>query len=87
MTPVDAAAAISGAGLVLSVGGAVAIVALSYGRLQADVQQLKASRADLVTKADMRPLQDDVQQIKGMFRLVLRPDSIERIEAERNGPP
>lgn len=87
MTPTDAALAISGGGLVLSLGGALAIVAVSYGRLQAEVQQLKASRADLVTKADITPLQNDVQQIKGMFRLVLRPDSIERIEAERTGGP
>lgn len=73
MTPVAAAALIAGGTLLLSVLTTVAIVAFTYGQLRADVRQLKDGRSELATKGDVRLVELQLAEIKGMFRLELRP--------------
>lgn len=75
MTAVEVASIIAGAALVLSVLSSAAVVAFTYGQLRADVRQLQASRAELATKADVRLVEVQLAEIKGMFRLELRPSA------------
>lgn len=75
MTALQASLVIGGATLFLSVITSVALVAFTYGQLRADVRQLQASRAELATKADVRLVEVQLAEIKGMFRLELRPSA------------
>lgn len=75
MTAVEAAALIAGGGLLISILSSVAVVAFTYGQLRADVRQLQASRAELATKGDVRLVEVQLAEIKGMFRLELRPSA------------
>lgn len=75
MTAVEAASIIAGGALLLSVLSSVAVVAFTYGQLRADVRQLQASRAELATKSDVRLVEVQLAEIKGMFRLELRPSA------------
>lgn len=76
MTAVEAASIIAGGGLLLSVLTTVAVVAFTYGSLRADVRQLKDGRAELATKGDVRLVELQLAEIKGMFRLELRPSAV-----------
>lgn len=69
------AAIIAGAGLVISIVTSLLIVAVGYGRLQQRVAQLELGRAQLATKDDVQRVSDQVVEIRGMFRLVLRDGS------------
>lgn len=75
MTALQASLAIGAGTLFLSVITSVALVAFTYGQLRADVRQLQASRAELATKADVRLVEVQLAEIKGMFRLELRPSA------------
>lgn len=51
-------------------------IGIVYGTLRADIRMLRDSRADFVTKADIRPMELDLREIKGMFRLTPVTDAI-----------
>lgn len=76
MSPVAIAALIAGGGLMLSILTTAVGIGIVYGTLRADIRMLRDSRADFVTKADIKPLELDVREIKGMFRLTPVPESI-----------
>lgn len=75
MSVVEVSAIIAGAGLLLSLMGALVIVSVSYGRLQSRVEAIERGREDLATKEDVKQLRDSLSEIRGMFRLVLKDGS------------
>jgi hypothetical protein len=69
MSPVAIASLIAGGSLILSLLVTAVGIGMVYGTLRTEIRMLKDSHDQFVTKADLRPLELDVREIKGMFRL------------------
>lgn len=53
----------------LSLLGTAVGIGMVYGTLRTEIRMLKDSHSNFVTMADLRPLELDLREIKGMFRL------------------
>jgi len=65
---------VSAAGVLISALVSLFISGSAWGRIRTDVDHLKAAYPDLASKEQVSGLSRDVAEIKGMFRVSLKPD-------------
>lgn len=74
MIPLWVAAVFAGGAFALSVGTSMVVVGLFAGKLRAEVDTLKKREGELATKEQLNLVSRDVAEIKGMFRITLKPE-------------
>ena len=66
----EAAAIISGIGLLFSWTGSALIVGVRWGSVKTRLDMLETSQGGLATKEQLAGVKEDLAEIKGMFRMV-----------------
>lgn len=74
MSPDITSVVISGSGLVLSLIGSAYIAGVRWGSVKIRLDVMEAGMGTMATKDQLSGVKEDVAEIKGMFRMTLRPD-------------
>ena len=74
MNPDILAAIISGAGVVTSILTTVAIVSFRAGGATDRLTRMEKDMSNMATKEQLANVKEDLAEIKGMFRMSLKPD-------------